>query len=240
MSSSLSKVSSPGTWLADLCAQEGVPLVLGHAAYMKAIHGGKAQNDQLNAPKMAVLLCGGMLPQASVYLAEMRATRDLRRRHMSLMRHRAALLTHVQHTHRQYHVPEIGQKLAYQANRDGVAERFPDPAGQQSLEVDLTRLGSYDRLLTAIERSLVHTAKAHNVQVFDRLRSIPGVGKVLALVLLYELHHIHRFPRVQACVSSGRLVKCARASAGQRDGTAGAKIGNASLQGAFAAAAVLF
>jgi hypothetical protein len=90
MSSSLSKVSSPGTWLADLCAQEGVPLVLGHAAYMKAIHGGKAQNDQLNAPKMAVLLRGGMLPQASVYLAEMRATRDLLRRHMSLMRHRAA------------------------------------------------------------------------------------------------------------------------------------------------------
>ena len=30
-------------WLADLCAHEGIPFVLGHALYMKAIHGGKAK-----------------------------------------------------------------------------------------------------------------------------------------------------------------------------------------------------
>jgi len=30
-------------WLADLCAQEGIAFVLGHALYMKAIHGGKAK-----------------------------------------------------------------------------------------------------------------------------------------------------------------------------------------------------
>jgi hypothetical protein len=29
-------------WLADLCACEDIPFVLGHALYMKAIHGGKA------------------------------------------------------------------------------------------------------------------------------------------------------------------------------------------------------
>jgi transposase len=53
-------------WLADLCAQEGVPFVLGHALYMTAIHGGKAKNDKIDAHKIAVLLRGGMLPQASV------------------------------------------------------------------------------------------------------------------------------------------------------------------------------
>ena len=36
-------------WLADLCAQEGIPCILGHALYMKAIHGGKAKNDRLDA-----------------------------------------------------------------------------------------------------------------------------------------------------------------------------------------------
>ena len=51
-------------WLADLCAREGIPFVLGHALYMKAIHGGKAKNDQIDAHKIAVLLRGGMLPQA--------------------------------------------------------------------------------------------------------------------------------------------------------------------------------
>jgi transposase len=203
-------------WLADLCAQEGIPFVLGHALYMKAIHGGKAKNDKIDAHKIAVLLRGGMLPQAYVYPAEMRATRDLLRRRMSLMRQRAALLTHVQNTNSQDNLPEIGKKLAYKANREGIAERFPDPAVQQSIEVDLALLNSYDRLLTELELSLVNTAKAHNAQIFYRLRSIPGVGKILALVLLDEIHDIHRFPRVQEFVSYGRLVKCAKESAGKR------------------------
>jgi transposase len=227
-------------WLADLCAQEGIPFVLGHALYMKAIHGGKAKNDKIDAHKIAVLLRGGMLPQAYVYPTEMRATRDLLRRRMSLMRQRAALLTHVQNTNSQYNLPEIGKKLAYKANREGVAERFPDPAVQQSIEVDLALLNSYDRLLTKLELSLVNTAKAHNAQIFYRLRSIPGVGKILALVLLYEIHDIHRFPRVQEFVSYCRLVQCAKESAGKRYGTSGTKIGNAYLKWAFSEAAVLF
>jgi transposase len=227
-------------WLADLCAQEGIPFVLGHALYMKAIHGGKAKNDKIDAHKIAVLLRGGMLPQAYVYPAEMRATRDLLRRRMSLMRQRAALLTHVQQTNSQYNLPEIGKKIAYQANREGVAARFPDPVVQKSIEVDLALLEYYDRLLTELELSLVNRAKAHNAQVFYRLHSIPGVGKILALVLLYEIHDIQRFPRVQEFVSYCRLVKCAKESAGKRYGTSGTKIGNAYLKWAFSEAAVLF
>jgi hypothetical protein len=51
-------------WLADLCAREGIPFVLGHALSMQAIHEGKATNDTIDAHKMAVLLRGGMLPPA--------------------------------------------------------------------------------------------------------------------------------------------------------------------------------
>jgi hypothetical protein len=78
-------------WLADLCAHEGIPLVLGHALSMKAIHGGKAKNDQIDSAQIAMLLRGGMLPQASVYPAQMRATRALLRRRTHLMRKRAEL-----------------------------------------------------------------------------------------------------------------------------------------------------
>src|SRR5439155_19262058 len=67
-------------WLADLCAREGIPFVLGHALSMKAIHGGKAKNDTIDSQKLAVLLRGGRLPQASVSPAAMRATRDVPRR----------------------------------------------------------------------------------------------------------------------------------------------------------------
>jgi transposase len=172
------------SWLADLCAQEGIPFVLGPALYMKAIHGGKAQNDTIDAHKSAVLLRGGMLPPASVYPAEMRATRALRRRRMYLPRKRAELLPHGQNTTRQDHRAESGQQLAYKANRHGVAERFPDPAVPQSIAVDLALLGSYDELLGALDWHLVPAAKQDRAQALYLLRTVPGSGKIRSLVLL--------------------------------------------------------
>ena len=83
------------SWLAGLCAQEGLPFVLGHALSRKALHGGKTQNDTMDAQKIAVLLRDGLLPQAYVYPAAMRATRDLLRRRTHLMRTRAELLAHI-------------------------------------------------------------------------------------------------------------------------------------------------
>jgi len=227
-------------WLADLCTQEGIPFVLGHALYMKAIHGGKAKHDTIDAQKIAVLLRGGMLPQAYVYPADMRATRDLLRRRRHLVRHRAELLTHVQHTNSQDHLPAIGKKIADQANRDGVAERFPDPAVQKSIEVDLTLIGHDDALLRDLELAIVTTAKQHDANTLYLLQTVPGIGKILSLVLLYAMHDIARFPRVQDFVSYCRLVTCAKESAGKRYGTSGTKIGHAYLKWAFSEAAVLF
>ena len=181
-----------------------------------------------------------MLPQAYVYPAEMRATRDLLRRRLHLTRKRAELLAHIQNTNSQYNLPEIGKKLAYKANRDGVVERFSDPAVQKSVEVDLALIGSYDQLLSDVELTIVQTAKQHDAHTLYRLQSVPGIGKILRLVLLYEIHEMSRFPRVQDVVSYCRLVKCAQESAGKRSGTSGAKIGNAYLKWAFSEAAVLF
>ena len=118
---------------------------------MKAIHGGKAKHDTIDAHKMAVWLRGGMLPQAYVYPADMRATRDRLRRRMDFTRKRAELLAHSQNTTSQDNLPEIGKQLASKANRDGVAERFADAAVQKSMEVDLALLGCYDPLLSDLE-----------------------------------------------------------------------------------------
>src|SRR5713101_4008361 len=227
-------------WLADLCAKEGIPFVLGHALYMKAIHGGKAKNDKIDAHKIAVLLRGGMLPQAYVYPAEMRATRDLLRRRCHLVRNRAELLAHIHNTNSQYNLPEIGKKLAYQATREGVEEHFPDPSVRKTIEVDVSLIDHYDQLLGEVELYITRTAKTHDVQTFARLQSVPGFGQSLALVILYEIQDIARFPRVQDFVSYCRLVKCAKESGGKRLGTSGTKIGTVHLRWAFAEAAVLF
>jgi transposase len=227
-------------WLADLCAQEGIPFVLGHALYMKAIHGGKAKNDKIDSQKIAALLRGGMLPEAYVYPAEMRATRDLLRRRTHLMRKRAELLSHVQNTNSQYNLPEIGKKIAYKANREGVAERFHDSAVQKTIEVDLALITYYDELLKDLELYILKTAKQHNAHTLYLLQTVPGIGKILSLVLLYEIHRIDRFPSVQDFASYCRLIKCSKESAGKRVGTSGKKIGSAHLKWAFSEAAVLF
>ena len=227
-------------WLADLCQREAIPFVLGHALYMKAIHGGNAKNDKLDSYKIAVLLRGGTLPQAYVYPPEMRATRDLLRRRCHLARKRAELLAHIQNTNSQYNLPELPQRLASKANRTGVAEHFPDPSVRKSIALDLALIAQYDQLLGEVEWHLVRTAKQHDSNAFYRLRTVPGIGKILALTLLYEIHDIHRFPRVQDFVSYCRLVKSAKESGGKRLGTSGKKIGNAYLKWAFSEAAVLF
>jgi transposase len=207
---------------------------------MKAIHGGKAKNDKSDSQKIAVLLRGGMLPQAYVYPAQMRATRALLRRRTHLMRKRAELFAHVHNTNSQYNLPEIGKKIAYKANRDGVAERFPDLAVQKTIEVDLALITYYDELLKDLELSLLQTARQHDAHTLYLLQTVPGIGKILSLVLLYEIHDIARFASVQDFVSYCRLVTCAKESAGKRLGTSGKKIGHGHLKWAFSEAATLF
>jgi len=229
-------------WLADLCADEGIPFVLGHALYMKAIHGGKAKTDKIDAHKIAVLFRGGMLPQAYVYPKGMRETRDLLRRRTFLVRRRAEALVHLTNINSQYNRPPFAKKLVYAANRAALdlAERFDDPSVRKNVELDLALVATYDEQISALELYLTRTAKVDDPQAFHRLRSVPGIGKVLALVLLYEIHDIRRFPEVGQFLSYARLVRCAHESAGKKQGTGGNKIGNAHLKWAFGEAACLF
>jgi len=227
-------------WLSDLCSREKIPFVLGHALYMKAIHGGKAKNDRIDANKIAVLLRGGMIPVAYVYPPKMRSTRDLLRRRMMLARKRAALLTHINCTFAQYNLPEPEQNVCRVSQREGVAELFPDPGASRNVRLDLDLLNFYDKTLTNLEQELTVIAKDHDPDAYFRLRTVPGIGKILSLVILYEIHDINRFPSVQDFASYCRLVKPARESAGKRTGSGGAKIGNAHLKWAFSEAAVLF
>jgi transposase len=227
-------------WLADLCGQEGIEFVLGHALYMKAIHGGKAKNDKIDALKIAMLLRGGNLPKAYVYPPEMRATRDLLRRRLHLVRRRANLLAHIQNTHHQYNLEPPAAKIAYKSNRVGVAEAFVDPDVRKSMEIDFAMIEQYDTTLRDLELHIERRAKEHDPQAYHRLRSVPGIGKVLALTILYEINDIGRFERVQDFLSYSRLVKCEHRSAGKKLGTGGSKIGNAHLKWAFSEAAALF
>lgn len=135
---------------------------------------------------------------------------------------------------------EFGRRLAYSANRDGVREHFPDPNVRKSIEVDLALLTQCDALISDLEQTLVRDAKWHDADAFHRLKSVPGIGKVLALTILYEIHGITRFARVQEFASYARLVKGQRQSGGKTLGTSGGKMGNVQRKWALSEAAVLF
>src|SRR3984893_15434045 len=100
-------------WLADLCAQEKIPFVLGHALYMKAIHGGKAKNDKIDAGKIARLLRGGTFPLSYVYPKGMRETRDLLRRRLYLLHQPGVLITHLHILNSQCNLPPFPKKLSF-------------------------------------------------------------------------------------------------------------------------------
>jgi transposase len=227
-------------WLADLCGKENIPFVLGHALYMRAVHGAKAKNDRIDSHKIAALLCGHLFPLAYVYPAEMRATRDLLRRRLHFVRHRGQLLAHIQVIHHQYNRVAPGRKIGWAANRKGLDPGFAAPSVASTVTADLALVERYDDVIADVELRALRAARGHDNDNFERLKSIPGVGRVLALTILYEVHDISRFPTVQQFASYSRLIKCQRSSGGKVLGTGGSKIGNAHLKWAFSEAAVLF
>jgi len=111
---------------------------------------------------------------------------------------------------------------------------------RKSIDVDVKLLDTYDKLITNIELEILRKARQHNPISLHLLRTIPGIGQVLALVILYEVHDIHRFPKVGNFISYCRLVKCQRESAGKKSASRNNKIGNVHLKWAFSEAACLF
>lgn len=229
-------------WVADLCRAEKIPFVLGHALYMKFIHGGKAKNDDIDAEKIGRLLKGGNIPVAYVYPQGLRETRDLLRRRMYLVHQRAALITHIQIVNAQYNLPEFGKKLIYAKNRAElkIAERFDHhPHLRKSVEADLALIDALDVQIADLELYLERTVKVEDPQNYHLLQTIGGVGKILGLTLLYEIHDIRRFASAGEFLSYARLVRCAHESAGKKLGSGGKKIGNAHLKWAFSEAVCL-
>lgn len=225
-------------WLADLCGEEKIEFVLGHAQYMKAIHGGKAKNDRIDSEKIARLLQSGMLPMAYVYPKEQRSLRDLLRRRTRFVRQRAELMSHIQNLNQQANLPELGQVLKTKGRRPAVLGHFEQQDVKLSVQADMDLIGSYDQVIAALEKHILARAKDFQPGMLAVLMSMPGIGKIIALTIALEVDTITRFTTRQQFCSYSRLVKCARESAGKRYGEGGAKIGNPYLKWAFSEAAV--
>jgi len=217
-------------WVADFCDEHKIPFVLGHALYMRAIHGGKTKTDKIDSYKIARLLMGGNLPIAYAYPSEMRATRDLLRRRNYLVSQCALMVGHIQNTNTQYNLPKFGKKLTRKYNHDGVVEHFEDPVVQAAVQVDLDMIEAFNKVLRPLEWKIEKMACQHDHNSLLLLRTIPGVGQILALVILYEIGDIARFKTVQRFSSYARLIKPEKESDGKWAGKSNKKMGNAHLK----------
>jgi transposase len=121
------------------------------------------------------------------------------------MRRRSGLLGHVQLVNQQSNLDPFEKMLQYACNRD-VLDRFEQGSTPQNVEADLQLIGHYDQLLKQLESNLLREAKLQDPQASFLLQTIPGVGKILSLVLLYKIHTIDRFASVGDFLSYARLV----------------------------------
>jgi transposase len=159
---------------------------------------------------------------------------------MYIVRRSAELLAHIQNTNTQYNLPAFKKKLSRKYNHDGIAQRFENPSVRKSVETDLAIITALNQVLKPLEWHIEKSARAHDYHTLYLLRSIPGVGQILALVILYEIHKIKRFPTVQDFSSYARLVRPKKESDGKWAGHSNKKIGNHHLKWAIKEAAIIF
>jgi len=96
--------------------------------------------------------------------------------------------------HAQYNLPAHPENLRYGKHREPMRTVFPDPSVQRSIDLDLARIEFYDGQLAKLEWYLKRTAKSVDSKTVIRLQSVHGIGDILSLVILFEIHDIERFP----------------------------------------------
>jgi transposase len=221
-------------WLADVCHANNIPFFLGHALYMKHIHGGKTKDDHIDSKKMADLLRTGFFPLAYAYPKEMRETRDLNRRRIKFVNERAALARHIKVLlYQQGHCDFPANLVKGKDIRERVLTYKVSPEVAISIEYNLELMDKLDEIIGKIDWQTKKAARhldSHSIAILDTLQ---GCGDVVGKIILYETHTIDRFKTPQRYSSFCRVVNINRSSAGKRLAPKNVKIGNPYLRWAF-------
>lgn len=221
-------------WLVDACRMNGVEIHMGHAYYMKSIHVDKHKNDKLDARKIAGLLRVGLLPYAHACSAEMRPVRDLLRQRQRLVHIRSSLLTSTKMNF--YQFGDIDITLAALKNKKQRAKTIatvPNPHTRMLCSSNMDLVTSLDGHIQCIERELLRHTHEHYRDDLALLRSVPGIGPIIGLTILYEIDSRSRFHRRQDFSSYCRLVNPDRSSDNKTVGHGNRKCGSPYLKWAF-------
>lgn len=218
-------------WIYDHLVSRGATVKVGHSAMLKAIAAGKKKNDRLDAGKITDLLRCNYFPECRMAPREIRDRRRVLRYRNLLVRQAVRMKNKVSGLLMEAGVPYNQQKVhgkKYFAELLKEQRKEMPPSLPQLLQLSRSTIetltGMERQLMTALERDALLASRV------ERLETIPGVGRVLALTWALEIGEISRFSSVKKAVSYCGLCGSEKSSGGKMERTPISKQRNKHLQ----------
>jgi transposase len=222
-------------WLVDGLRARGYPIDLANPAQIEQYSGLKHADDKHDAFHLAELQRLNILPKAHIYDAQLRPVRDLLRRRTNLVQQRTALLL----SFKSLYARTTGQALPLGQLKSlepkAGKELYEHPANQLIAQVQLEHIEALNRSIGRIEKAVLGCAR--EIPIYEKLLTLPGVGKILGVTITMEVGDIGRFKTDGDFASYCRAVDSRRLSNGKQKGENNAKCGNKYLSWAFVEAA---
>jgi len=222
-------------WLVDGLMATGYQVHLAHPSAIKKYEGLKHSGDFADAAYLAQLLRLGLLAEGYIYPREERGARDLARKRMQLVRYRTAQILSIEGIL----MRQTGARMKGEAVKRLTAEQVDAFAfaPDVSLAVEANRAVSQtlSQQIEALEKRLKQRVILR--PEYHLLKTVPGIGDVLATTIMLETGTINRFTQVGNFSSYCRCVDSLKESNGKRKGEGNTKNGNKYLAWAFVEAA---
>lgn len=202
-------------WMVDEMEKAGHRPHLANPTEAKKRMGKTNKTDALDAKGLAILLHNGTLPESWIPPGELRDRRELLRTRMALRDLRSSLKHRIHASIDRYGLQATGISDLFGVKGrvyiDTVLDRLPcDTAAM--IQVQLTSLDQLEAQIEEIEDCIAVALKP-SLEV-RLLRTIPGVGEILAPLVWLEIGDIDRFPRAENLAGYAGLVPRIFASGG--------------------------
>src|SRR5216117_1994276 len=222
-------------WLVDGLMEADYRVHLANPAAIQQYDGLKYTDDHSDARWLAHLLRLGVLPEGYIYPKEERAVRDLLRKRGQLVHQRTANLLSIQSLISRTTGNSISAKYIKALDIQHVDGVLPNPDLVLALKANLAVMNSADAQIEILEKTVQDRVKLR--PQFRFLKTVPGIGPILALTIMLETGEIERFASVGNYASYCRCVGSRKISNGKRKGSGNTKNGNKYLAWAFVEAA---
>lgn len=222
-------------WLVDGLQAAGFVVHLANTGAIKKYDGLKHSGDEADARQLAHLLRLGILPTGTILPPEQRATRDLARKRMQLVRSRTSHILAIENI--------VARQLGAKINSNQVKRLSNDAVEHMDLTADVAlAIQSNLAVVTTLSAQIDLLEKRLQERVGERpeyglLTSVPGIGRILATIILLETGTVDRFAAVGNFASYARCVDSQHMSNGKKKGEGNARNGNKYLAWAFVEAA---